>query len=182
MGVHPKKKVIIILLLLLVPLALGRAQTAKKGEPHWESNLSLGYTNYLAVENPPTGWVDDMSRHIGIIKSFWYYPFLPRVLALGLSFDYVIDDLPLSLNASLNLPWKIFVPFVSAGAGFSFSGNTLQNYGGGLKIRTGKRFGLIAEYRHYRINKKSQGVVPGDEIVHLIRKSNYFGLGIAYLY
>lgn len=177
----PVKKSIIVFVLFCCAAA-GNAQTANKGEPRWESNLSLGYTKYLSVENPTEGTLVNMNRHIGIIKSFWFYPFLPRVLALGLSFDYVIDDLPLSLNAALNLPFKVFVPFVSAGAGFSFSGSTLQNYGGGLKVRTGKRFGLIAEYRHYSIKKKTQAELPNGETSSVTRESNYFGLGIAYLY
>ena len=72
--------------------------------------------------------------------------------------------------------------FVCAGAGASISNSTLQNIGGGLKFRTGKRFGLIAEYRHYSIKKRTQDWGPGNEVSFIKRQSNYFGLGIAYLY
>ena len=172
------KKSIIFFVLFCCATA-GFAQTAKKGEPRWESNLSLGYIGYQGIESPPPG-VDNMTRHIAIVKSFWFYPFLPRILSIGLSFDYVVDDLPLSANIALNLPIKFIVPFVSAGAGASISNSTLQNYGGGLKFRTGKRFGLVAEYRHYRIKKRAQQSGSGRPDV--VTMSNYFGVGIAYLY
>lgn len=176
----PVKKGILVVAVFCCAAA-GYAQTAKKGEPRWESNLSIGYIGYQAVVNPPPGFTE-MTRHIAIIKAFWFYPFLPRILSLGLSFDYVTDDLPLSLNAALNLPMKFLVPFMSAGAGASVSGSTLQNYGGGLKFRTGKRFGLIAEYRHYSIRKKTANFGMSDENFYVKRTSDYFGLGIAYLY
>ena len=176
----PMKKSIVAFVLFCCAAA-GYAQTAKKGEPRWESNLSIGYIDYQDIVNPPAGYVA-MTRHIGIVKSFWFYPFLPRILSVGFSFDYVTDDLPLSVNIALNLPMKFIVPFISAGTGASISNSTLQNYGGGLKFRTGKRFGLIAEYRHYSIKKRTQDWGPGSEVSYLIRKSNYFGLGIAYLY
>jgi hypothetical protein len=176
------RKTLAALVILFVSAALCQAQTARKREPHWESNLSLGYIDYTSVQNPPEGFVDDMTRHFAIVKSFWYFPFLPRIVSLGLSFDYVVDDLPISLNAALNLPTKFFVPFVSAGTGFSFSGNSLQNYGGGIKLRTGKKFGLILEYRHYRIKKKTLTSFPDDPSSYVIRDSDYLGFGFAYLY
>jgi len=182
MGVQTLRKTSVTILALLISAGFCMAQAAKKGEPRWESNLSLGYISYSEVQDPPAGYVDDMTRHLAIVKSFWFFPFLPRVVALGLSFDYVIDDLPLSLNVALNLPAKFFVPFVSAGAGFSFSGNTLSNYGGGLKLRTGRRFGLIFEYRHYKIKKNVIAYGAYETGSHVIRESNYFGFGIAYLY
>jgi hypothetical protein len=172
----------IIFFVLFCCAAAGYAQTAKKGEPRWESNLSLGYIKYVGLVNPPAGFIDNMNRKIAIVKSFWFYPFLPRLLSLGLSFDYVTDDLPLSLNAALNLPTKFIVPFVSAGVGASISGSSLQNYGGGIKFRTGRRFGLIAEYRHYSIKKKTRASGMSNETSYVKRQSNYFGAGIAYLY
>lgn len=170
----------IIFFVLFCCAAAGFAQTAKKGEPRWESNLSIGYIKYEANSSIPTSTVDYMDRHIAIVKSFWFYPFLPRILAIGLSFDYVIDDLPLSANIALNLPMKFIVPFVCAGAGASISSSTLQHFGGGIKIRTGKRFGLVAEYRHYKVKKKAR--TGGGGSPDVITMSNYFGLGIAYLY
>jgi hypothetical protein len=173
-------------LILLLPLVLliiaGSGAAAERNPSRWESNLSIGYIKYEPLLDPPQGWVDDLNRPLGIVKSFWFYPFLPRIVAVGLSFDYVIDDLPLSANISLNLPLKVVVPFVSAGTGFSFSGSKLQNYGGGIKLRLGRRIGLIGEYRHYRSDKKSLGAGGSESVAHVIRESNYFGAGIAYLY
>jgi hypothetical protein len=71
---------------------------------------------------------------------------------------------------------------VSAGVGASISGSSLRNIGGGIKVRTGQHFGLVAEYRFYRINKKTLVSLPDEPQQHVIRKSNYFGAGIAYLY
>ncbi len=181
------RKSLLFVLAFLASAALCRAQateTAQTAKPHqhrWESNLSGGYIGYITVEQPETGTVDDMNRHIAIVKSFWFYPFLPRIVAVGLSFDYVTDDLPLSLNVSLNLPLKKVVPFVSAGVGASISGSSLRNVGGGIKWRTGEHFGLVAEYRYYRIKKNTSGL-PGEVSTHVLRTSNYFGAGIAYLY
>ena len=177
------RKTICALVILLAAASFGRAQdAAKKKIPRWESNLSAGYIEYTSIQESGTGSVDNMSRHIGIVKSFWYYPFLPRIVSLGLSFDYVIDDLPICVNAAINVPFKFFVPFVAAGTGFSFSGSTLQSYGAGFKLRTGKKFGLIAEFRHYQIKKKSNTFGTNEEPTYTIRDTAYFGFGIAYLY
>ena len=59
---------------------------------------------------------------------------------------------------------------------------TIQGYGGGLKFRTGKRFGLIAEYRHHRIKKKSASYGMGGPTTYVIRETYYIGGGIAYLF
>ncbi len=180
------KKLFTTFIALIVTAALGAAQTtqtaqaATKKIPRWESNLSGGYIEYTSLQDPATGHVDYMNRHIGIVKAFRYYLFMPRIVDIGVSFDYIVDDLPICVNVGLNLPTKFIVPFFTAGAGFSFSGSTLQDYGGGLKFRTGKRFGLIAEFRHYKIKKHSSGV--NEESSTVIRESNYFGAGIAYLY
>lgn len=177
------RKTSFVLFILILSAVFCQAQSAaKKKIPRWESNLTAGYIEYTSIQDASTGSVDDMSRHIGIVKGFWYYPFLPRIVSLGLSFDYVIDDLPICVNAALNAPLKFFVPFVNVGTGFSFSGSTLQGYGAGFKLRTGKKFGLIAEYHHYRIKKKSNTFGTTEEPTYTIRESAYFGFGIAYLY
>jgi hypothetical protein len=174
------RKTIVLILMLIVFAATGLAQASQNKVPRWESNLSAGYIDYTSIQDPATGNVDDMNRHIGIVKAFWYYLFLPRIVDVGLSFDYIVDDLPICVNVALNLPTKFIVPFVCAGTGFSFSGSTLKDYGVGIKLRTGKRFGLIAEYRHYKIKKKSSGI--NEESSTVIRESAYFGGGIAYLF
>jgi opacity protein-like surface antigen len=183
------KSLAVLAIAALLSTVAAFGQEAGKTVSRWESNLSIGYIGYDNEDSPPppdvvwldgtppAGQVDDMNRHIAIIKSFWFYPFMPHVLALGLSFDYVTDDLPISINAALNVPTKTIVPFVSAGAGFSFSGSTLRNYGGGLKVRFGKKIGMIAEYRHYTIKKHP--FTGGDPVTRL---SHYYGAGIAYLY
>ena len=177
------RKTVAALVTLLALAAFGRAQdAAKKKIPRWESNLSVGYIDYTSIQDSATGSIDDMSRHIGIVKAFWYYPFLPRIVSLGLSFDYVIDDLPICVNVALNAPLKFFVPFVTGGTGFSFSGSTLQGYGAGFKLRTGKKFGLIFEYRHYKIKKKSNTFGTDEAPTYSIRETGYLGAGIAYLY
>jgi hypothetical protein len=128
----------------------------------WESNLS-------------GGWVSN--GRVGLVKSFWWYA-LPKVFALGLSFDYVYEAVPLSVDIALNAPIPVVIPFVCAGAGGSLTGSTLTFYGGGIKIRLLKKFGLIAEYRRYRYNHDSSGNPPVEEMVD----ADYFGAGIAWIY
>ena len=172
----------LIILVLACFAVAGNAQTAKKPVSQWESNLSLGYLNNQPVETPPPNWVDNTNRHFAIVKSFWFYPFQPRLVSFGLSFDYVSNSFPISLNIALNLPSKVLVPFVCAGAGFSFSGSTLQSYGGGLKLRVRGRLGFIAEYRHYTIHQNFKLGGPMEEGQKFDQESDYFGAGIAYLY
>jgi hypothetical protein len=179
----PMRKRNTLLLLPLIFLLIAGSGAAAEGNPsRWESNLSVGYIKYEPLLDPPQGGTDDVNQSIGIVKSFWFYPFLPRIVAVGLSFDYVIVDLPLSANVAVNLPLRFVVPFVSAGTGFSFSGSKLRNYGGGIKLRLGKRIGLIGEYRHYRSDKKSFPMGIEESGARVVRESNYFGAGIAYLY
>ncbi|HMA53195.1 MAG TPA: hypothetical protein VKT17_01960 [Acidobacteriota bacterium] len=150
-------------------LVSGFASAAPGADPpapqkvkRWQSNLSLG-----AVSN----------GRIGIVKSFWWFA-VPRVVALGLSFDYVTEAIPLSLNVALNAPIPVVSPFVCAGAGAGLNGSGITHYGGGLRVRLGRRFGLVAEYRTYRYLV----------VVHLFPRirekasADYFGAGISWLY
>jgi hypothetical protein len=130
--------------------------------PRWESNLSLG-----AVIN----------QKMGIVKSFWWYP-LPRIVAIGLSFDYVGAIIPLSFNVAVNLPVPVVVPFVCAGAGGTLTRGGITNYGGGLKFRIWRKIGIIVEYRKYHYTQESIVNPLADEKV----KADYAGAGIAYIY
>jgi hypothetical protein len=161
---------VILVLALLAPAFardISAAGKAEAGNPakkvsRWESNLSAG-----AV----------LQEQIGIVKSFWWYA-LPKIFALGLSFDFVGATLPISLNVSLNLPLPVVVPFVCAGAGTSVSRGGITNYGGGLKFRIWPKIGILVEYRKY--SRKPDPLVdpPGATRV----KRDYIGAGIAYIY
>ena len=155
--------VLIALLAPALPAQEAAAPAVTPAEPsRWESNLS-------------GGWVSN--GRIGLVKSFWWHPFR-KVLALGLSFDYVYEAVPLSVDIALNAPIPVVIPFVCAGAGGSLTGSSLTFYGGGIKIRLLKKFGLIAEYRRYRYNHDSSGNPPVEEMVDV----DYFGAGIAWIY
>jgi hypothetical protein len=155
--------VLIALLAPALPAQEAVAPAVTPAEPsRWESNLS-------------GGWVSN--GRIGLVKSFWWHPFR-KVVALGLSFDYVYEAVPLSVDIALNAPIPVVIPFVCAGAGGSLTGSTLTFYGGGIKIRLLKKFGLIAEYRRYRYNHDSSGNPPVEEMVDV----DYFGAGIAWIY
>jgi hypothetical protein len=159
--------VALLLLLVLLVLALPAQDSDKPAASppkpsRWESNLS-------------GGWVSN--GRIGLVKSFWWHPFR-KVVALGLSFDYVYEAMPLSVDIALNAPIPVVIPFVCAGAGGSLTGSSLTFYGGGIKIRLLKKFGLIAEYRRYRYNHDSSGNPPVEEMVD----ADYFGAGIAWIY
>jgi hypothetical protein len=165
----------LIFFLILIPAllapALGRDLSAAgqaeagsplKKVPRWESNLSIG-----AV----------IDQRMGIVKSFWWYP-LPRIVAFGLSFDYVGAIMPLSLNVAVNLPVPVVVPFVCAGAGGTLTRGGITNYGGGLKFRIWHKIGIIVECRKYRYTQESHLDPEAEEKV----KADYFGAGIAYIY
>jgi hypothetical protein len=128
----------------------------------WESNLS-------------GGWVSN--GRIGLVKSFWWYAW-PKVVALGLSFDYVYESMPLSVDIALNAPIPLIVPFVCAGIGGGLTAGGIKFYGGGIKIRLKKRFGLIAEYRKYRYTHDTNTNPPVEETVN----ADYLGAGIAWIY
>jgi hypothetical protein len=151
---------------LLVPaLTAGQDQPSppsSKKVRRWESNLSGG-----GVSN----------GRIGLVKSIWWYP-LPKYVALGLTFDYVYEAMPMSVAVSLNAPTPFVVPFVCAGAGGTLTVGGLSYYGGGLKVRLYKRFGLIAEYRKYTYQHDSNNNPPVRETL----KAEYFGGGIAWFY
>jgi hypothetical protein len=103
---------------------------------------------------------------------------VPKFVALGLSFDYVYEAVPLSVDIALNAPLPVVVPFVCAGAGGSLTVGGLTFYGGGIKIRLLKKFGLIAEYRKYRYTHDSNANPPVTETVN----TDYIGGGIAWIY
>jgi len=161
-----KKAILVILIVLILAPALARSDQATDESPakkisRWESNLSIGSV---------------LKRRLGIVKSFWWYP-LPRILAFGLSLDYVGTSIPLSLNIAVNLPTPVVVPFVCAGAGGTLTHGGITSYGGGLKFRLWGKIGLIAEYRKYF---QTQETVSGTGEEKT--KSDYFGAGIAYIY
>ena len=158
---------LLLALALLLPLVTSGLQAAERPATkisRMESNLTAG-----AV-------IKDKST-VGIVKSFWWYP-LPRIVALGLSFDYVGSTLPFVLNVAVNLPLPVVVPFVCAGAGTYLSRGGITHYGGGLKFRIWKKVGLIAEYRRYS-HKPNPDFDPPD--APRVRP-NYVGAGIAYLF
>jgi hypothetical protein len=127
-----------------------------------ESNLSVGRVS--------TG-------RLGAAKTFWWYA-VPKVIALGLSFDWITDTIPFSLAVAVNAPIPVVTPFACAGAGAGLNGCGINYYGGGLKIRLVRKFGLIAEYRNYRFTtvESSFPVVRGKG------RAYYFGAGIAWFY
>ncbi len=155
-----------LIIALLVPALAAAAADETAAAPvkvrRWESNLSGG-----SVSN----------GRIGLVKSFWWYAW-PKVVALGLSFDYVYESMPLSVDIALNAPLPLIVPFVCAGAGGGLTAGGIKFYGGGVKIRLKKRFGLIAEYRKYRYTHDTATNPPVEETAD----ADYFGAGIAWIY
>jgi hypothetical protein len=163
----PRQIVVLVILLgALAPVPAAGAQdavpAAKPKVPRWESSLSAG-----AV----------LDQGIGVVKAFWWYA-VPKTVTLGLSFDYFVDGLPLSVNVGLNAPLPVVVPFVCAGAGASISIGGIAHYGGGLKVRLKKKFGLVFEYRkyHYQIDSDFE---PGTKVKVA---SDYLGGGICWTY
>lgn len=109
-------------------------QTTPEKVPRLESNLSVGRVS---------------TKRIGAVKSIWWHA-VPKVITIGLSFDWVSEGIPFSLAVAVNAPLPVVIPFACGGAGFGFDGCSINFYGGGLKVRLFRKFGLIAEYRNYR--------------------------------
>lgn len=163
---HHRIASLILFVCLLAPALAADIPDPGQASPvkvsRWESNLSIGSV---------------INRRLGIVKSFWWYP-LPRLVAVGLSLDYVGAVIPFSLNVALNAPIPVVVPFVCAGAGTSFTRGGITNYGGGIKLRLWHKVGLIVEYRRYHYTQESVIDPTGEEKV----KADYIGAGIAYIY
>jgi hypothetical protein len=166
MAIGSRFLALALLFALLAPAVAAGQDTASAAAPakvhRWESNLSGG-----GVSN----------GRIGLVKSIWWYP-LPKFIAVGISFDYVYEAMPLSVCVALNAPTPVVVPFVCAGAGGTLTVGGLSYYGGGFKVRIKKRFGLIAEYRKYTYQHDSSRNPPVRETL----KADYFGGGIAWIY
>lgn len=160
------RTVLALLALLAFAAAAGAAPGAAARPPakvpRWESNLSLGSVD---------------SGRIGIVKSFWWYA-VPRVVTVGLSLDHVLEAIPLSLTVAVNAPTPLVVPFVCAGAGTTLTCGGISFYGGGIKVRLGRRLGIIAEYRKYRYNQTDGAF----EQTYTKATAGYFGAGLAWLY
>lgn len=164
---HARKTVPFVLLPVLLAWAFGaRAQGSAPAAPEkttrWQSNLSAGVV---------------IDQRIGIVKSFWWYA-IPKIIAVGGSFDFVMPAIPLSLNAAIVAPLPIVTPFVCAGAGGNLTHGGITNYGGGLRVSLGKKFGLVIEYRKYHYSLESQI----DPDYHEKVVSDYIGAGISWLY
>ncbi|MBP7706670.1 MAG: hypothetical protein KA243_05420 [Candidatus Aminicenantes bacterium] len=142
--------------------APGAAQGPPAKVPRWESNLSLGAVS---------------SGRIGIVKSFWWYA-VPRIVTVGLSLDHVLEAIPVSLTLAVNAPTPIVVPFVCAGAGTTLTVGGISFYGGGLKIRLGRRLGIIAECRRYAFRQTDGAFEP----TYTKATARYFGAGLAWIY
>ena len=142
--------------------APGADPTAPRKISRWESNLSVGRV--------------DTGRY-GVVKSVWWYA-LPRVVALGLSFDWVSETIPFSLNVALNAPLPVVTPFVCAGAGGGLDGCGINSYGGGLKVRLGRGIGVIVEYRKYHYSYNVSRYPPSRATA----SAGYIGAGIAWIY
>jgi hypothetical protein len=152
-----------LLLSGLLAGAPGADPTTPRKIPRWESNLSIGGTS---------------NGRLGVIKSFWWFG-LPKVLAVGLSFDCVFRQaIPLSIDIALNAPITIVKPFICAGAGATLTGGGITHYGGGLKIRLARKFGIIAEYRRFRYSSRVSYSPPVFEKV----TTDYIGAGISWAY
>jgi len=130
--------------------------------PRWESDLSVGAVS---------------SGRLGIVKSFWWYA-VPKVVAVGLSLDHVLEAIPFSLNVALNAPLPVVVPFVCAGAGTALTCGGITHYGGGIKVRPGRRLGVIGEYRRYHYWQTNGAF---DQILTKAA-AHYFGAGISWIY
>lgn len=165
---QPIRKIVPDVLLLglmtcvLGAYAQGAAPAAAAKVSRWQSNLSIG---------------DVIGKRIGIVKSLWWYA-VPKVFAVGGSFDFVMPAIPFSLNVAVSAPLPLVTPFVCAGVGANLTHGGITNYGGGLRVRLGPKIGVVAEYRRYRYTIK----LPSDPVEKEKVVSDYIGAGISWFY
>ncbi|HPW17484.1 MAG TPA: hypothetical protein PLP83_03790 [Candidatus Aminicenantes bacterium] len=114
---------------------------------------------------------------IGAVKSFWWSA-VPKAIALGMSFDWISDNIPFSLAVAMSAPVPVAVPFACAGAGSGLNGCGLNYYGGGLKVFLARRFGIVAEYRSYRFTTITSTFPTRREK----GSAEFFGAGIVWFY
>ncbi len=113
----------------------------------WESDLSAGSVS---------------SGRLGIVKSFWWYA-VPKVVAVGLSLDHVLEAIPLLAQRRLErAPPRRRAVRLRRGRDRPDRGG-ITHYGGGIKVRLGRRLGVVAEYRRYHY-RQSDGTF--DPILH----------------
>ncbi len=145
------KKQIILLSFLLILFAAEGNLLATQETTRKEIGFSFGWT---------------FGRNPGIMKSLGWF-FIPRFVEFDINLAIMEDVFALSGNLSLHLPLGPIVPFITGGGGFSPTGPTVRNLGGGLKFRLSKKTGLLAEYRHFYYS------IPRA-------KTRYLGAGITY--
>jgi len=113
---------------------------------------------------------------LGAAKTFYWYA-VPKVIAVGLSFDWISESIPFSLAVAVNVPIPVVIPFACAGAGFGLNGCGINYFGGGLKVRLGRRFGVVAEYRNYRF-----ATIDAHSPIHGKGQADFFGAGFVWTY
>jgi hypothetical protein len=130
-------------------------------------NLSLGYAESTDFEK----------GNFGLLKSVGWN-LLSGWLSAGVNFGIIKNEIMLMGNVSLIVPLDRIEPFATAVYGFileTFS--AVSNYGGGLRVRLGKKIGIIAEYRKLDFTQKR---FRGGEKTKV--KVDYFGAGIFYYF
>lgn len=128
----------------------------------WVSNLSGGVV---------------LGRRPGLVKSVWWYA-VPNVFALGLSFDFVGPFIPLSIDVALQAPIAAVTPFLCGGVGGGVNGHGIASYGGGVRVRLVRKFGLVFEYRRYHYTQETAATAGGEENI----AADYLGAGISWRY
>jgi len=139
--------VFVLILLLAGGTVLRAAEKAKAEKSKMELNL-----------------VGSAGGQVGMFKSLGWY-LVGRFVSAEANIAIILDAFPLCGNLTLQLPLWRFIPYVTGGLGFSLTGFSVANVGGGLKVRLTQRMGILFEYRsytyHIRTRKKTTPLIGG---------------------
>jgi hypothetical protein len=161
-----------IILLIAVLFSLSSAKAQVQGEVKAQKkrgsiNLTMGYADSSDIEK----------GNFGLLKSVGWNLF-SGWLSAGVNFGIIKNEIMAMGNITLNVPLKRIEPFVTAGYGIiveTFC--TVNNYGGGIRVRLGQHVGIVTEYRKLHFKQKDKQRETEAKII-----VDYFGAGIFYYF
>jgi hypothetical protein len=143
------------------------AKEERTGKKRGSINLTMGYAKSSDIEK----------GNFGLLKSVGWN-FLSGWVSAGVNFGIIKNEIMIMGNASLIVPLDRIQPFITAGYGFILETfGTVNNYGAGLRIRLGKKIGIVTEYRKLHFKQKE-----GMRQAELKIIADYFGAGIFYYF
>lgn len=156
----------VVAVLFFLSLASGQTQDEQQAKKRrGEINLSMGYAKSD----------DNEKGNFGLLKSVGWN-LLSGWMSAGINFGIIKNEIMVMGNISFNIPLDRIELFATAGYGGIIESFALvSNYGGGIRIRVGKKIGIISEYRKLHFKYKNRQRETESTIM-----VDYIGAGIFY--